>query len=71
MHAGVLDHHQSLWEAGLQAFVQKLEQRRLRGVGVPEELLFVGLSMGGVLALTLASEGRTDAVAALDIRPRA
>jgi hypothetical protein len=49
VHRGVLGHHQGLWTAGVEAFFKAIEKRVLRRFPL-EEVLLIGLSMGGALA---------------------
>jgi hypothetical protein len=49
VHAGVLDHHHSLWGGGLRAHMAALDERAAKYAPV-QEILFIGLSMGGALA---------------------
>ena len=49
VHNGIQDHHASLWMDGLKTFLSNLQARVLRKQPL-DEVLFVGLSMGGALA---------------------
>lgn len=49
VHGGILDHHATTWTAGLCALFTSLVARIKRGF-VVEEVLLIGLSMGGALA---------------------
>lgn len=49
VHGGVLDHHASVWTAGLGQLFKSLADRLKRGFPV-KEVLLIGLSMGGALA---------------------
>jgi hypothetical protein len=52
VHAGVLEHHTALWSVGgLQRFLAGLATRCERGTyGAIDEIVFLGLSMGGALS---------------------
>ena len=49
VHRGILDHHASLWISGIATFLGALSSRVQRGLPL-DEVLFIGLSMGGALA---------------------
>ena len=49
VHGGILDHHASVWAAGVNKLFTALVARIRRGFPI-DEVLLIGLSMGGALA---------------------
>ena len=47
VHTGVLDHHASVWSAGLREFIASLLVRCTHNYQPLDEIFFIGLSMGG------------------------